>query len=234
MVWGDEVAEPHRPLGGYVLSAILALTSLCFVAIGLFALLREGALGLPLVLGVLAVLSGLQALGMWPGSNDPEWLRLPVSSERNSESLRRAIAARFQQSEEAFHKTGLSLAEPGGLELEHTLVLCIESLTDLRGLLPVLEALALSTSGTALALVAGEVHEDVLGLFRVNCGRGVFPGFVLRAEPEQLALLAAASGGEVVPSTRTLTMRDLGRLKGVRFTQSAAQFGQVEIPLLQP
>ncbi|MCA8921934.1 MAG: hypothetical protein KDD82_09010 [Planctomycetes bacterium] len=229
-VWGDRVGPYDQ---GH--ASLLLLSAVGAVGFGFFmdSTLPHGMR--PLVLAVAvgyALVACLLALLSWPSADRPSRLRVPDRRPRDPRALRAAISARFAQSEAVFGARGLSLHDPEGLELKHSLVLCMQSAQDFMSLVPLLQVLSQSDSGTALVLAVGEVSDEILAVFRVNCGQGIFPGLVLRARPEQLAALARASGGTVVPAGRLPSPRDVGRVTGVSFTADGVAFANgPRIPL---
>jgi len=243
-VWGDAVAPRSTP--SYGMSVLLILLSVTFASTGIFLFLVEWqhdvGPGLLTRLGTLlgpiflAAFMGLGAWASWPREDDPGRLRVPQHPHPDREALEASIRERFQQSEGVFHKRGLSLHDPEGLELRHTLVLCMESARDLEALVLLLEPLTSSRtgSGTALVLAVADVSDELLATFRVNTAHGIFPGLVLRADGEQLAALADASGGQVVPADRKPRVRDVGRVSGVSLSADAVAFADGPTIPLKP
>ena len=225
-VWGDAVAQPYSEAKATAFLVAFALCTLLTGTVGVMAVI-SGVVVPAIAMGALSLFSAFATWAAWstPGDN-LERLRVPKRHHANPDALRAAIAERFTQSEGVFHKRGLSLHDPAGLELKHTLVLCMESAQEVLPLVPLLEPLAVSHTGTGTALVLAvrEVSDEVLAVFRVNTARGVFPGVVLRADDAQLATLAEASGGRLVSAGAEPRAIDVGRVTGVSLSADAVAF----------
>jgi hypothetical protein len=189
-----------------------------------------GLLGL-----VLISLPSLVALFRWLYADPEAPLQLPGPKGSRAAERQKAIGVRFHQSLTAFYAGGLSLAERVLEPLDGARVLCLEQADDVEPLIPILEPFAKDQAETPLVLAASSVSDELLQTFHVNVNRGIFAGFVVRAEPATLAELARATRGTLVRAGRRPGVRHVGRAHAVRLSAEALTVagprGEVTLPL---